>query len=399
MAASGPEATRALPGRSFPGAMSHARHLVDEIADLLVEQRDDGAGEVESTRRALVAALRGLELVRANLDAVTSTSSASHRPARGEHTLVDLSTESRRSPPSVAPETSISRSASPRAAVLVDDLPVCVLRGRREKGVVTVNRRWTEVTGLTPAESRNDGWLTGFVSHHRGSIAETIEAVLDTGHDATGEWRLAGGTKGPRWVQARIGGDVVQLGSGTSWTMVLTELEHSGSDVAELTHRASHDLLTGLANREIIRDRTEHALSRRGAVRAHLALLFIDLDRFKEVNDSHGHAVGDVVLGALANRLRSCLRPSDTLARVGGDEFVALCEDLEQPSDALTIVNRILAVAAEPVPVEGSLVSVKASVGIAFASDPDDTFASLLEEADRAMFRVKDRGGDGYWVG
>jgi diguanylate cyclase (GGDEF)-like protein len=278
-------------------------------------------------------------------------------------------------------------------AVHLDDLPFGVLCGRRPHGAFLANRRWSELTDLSPAASERRGWLAGFAARHRGSIEHAIDVTLHTGQVAAAEWQLASG----EWVHMRIGRDRREAAAGTGWILALTGLAHPAADVAALARQASHDELTGLANRGLLGDRVTQALARRRDEHCLLALLYLDLDRFKSVNDGFGHAAGDAALRTLASRLTACLRPSDTAARIGGDEFVLLCDDLSEAEDALVIVDRALAAAAAPLAVGDGTVEVRASVGVAFG-EHGDTFASLLGRADRAMFEAKARGGDGYVV-
>jgi diguanylate cyclase (GGDEF)-like protein len=159
-------------------------------------------------------------------------------------------------------------------------------------------------------------------------------------------------------------------------------------------HTATHDSLTGLPNRALLHDRLDHALAAWRRRPEHLAVLFVDLDGFKEVNDTYGHLVGDRVLVNVAHRLGSVLRAGDTLARFGGDEFVILCEGLPagraSTEDAVrAVVDRIRAVLVEPARVEGATVPVAATVGVALADEHADTADSLLATADARMYRSK----------
>jgi diguanylate cyclase (GGDEF)-like protein len=170
------------------------------------------------------------------------------------------------------------------------------------------------------------------------------------------------------------------------------------SDLMEASVRyhenSLHDALTGLPNRVLLLERLDHALvkSRRSGDR--LAVLFADLDRFKVVNDVHGHRTGDELLVAVAERLSAALRAGDTLARLSGDEFVILCEDLTGASEADAIAGRLGAELRVPFVLSGTEVQVSASLGIAFAGQGDEvTPEQILHEADRAMYEAKRRGG------
>jgi diguanylate cyclase (GGDEF)-like protein len=156
---------------------------------------------------------------------------------------------------------------------------------------------------------------------------------------------------------------------------------------------ALHDDLTGLPNRALLMERLGHALRRARRSGLTSAVFFIDLDRFKSINDTFGHRVGDEVLVAVAERLGEVLRPGDTLARVSGDEFVVLCEDLTGPDYADAIVARLDAVLDRPVVAAGTALDVSASVGIAFTGHGDEAPEDILHTADMAMYQAKRAGG------
>jgi diguanylate cyclase (GGDEF)-like protein len=157
----------------------------------------------------------------------------------------------------------------------------------------------------------------------------------------------------------------------------------------ELARQALHDGLTGLPNRTLFADRLRQALSRLARTHSCLAVMFLDLDDFKAVNDTGGHAAGDALLRDVAEKLGGVLRGGDSAARIGGDEFVVLCEDVEGIEDARTVAERILAE-----------LPASASLGVTLAIDGagDDCPDALLREADAAMYAVKRRGGAGYEV-
>ena len=166
-----------------------------------------------------------------------------------------------------------------------------------------------------------------------------------------------------------------------------------------LRERASHDSLTGVGNRSMLFERLRHALTARSDQRSTLALAFIDLDRFKHVNDGFSHLVGDQVLITVAQRIRSVVRPHDTVVRWGGDEFLVLFEGLAPGAVGLPVVERILAAVREPIAHDGQELRVTASIGIAFQQREDDFDADeLVRRADVAMYSVKDAGRAGFAV-
>ena len=163
---------------------------------------------------------------------------------------------------------------------------------------------------------------------------------------------------------------------------------------AELERLALYDSLTGLPNRALFSDRLEHAIERRGREES-TAVYFLDVDRFKRINDSLGHAAGDEVLREVAARIERTLRPEDTVARFGGDEFTVLCESVGGVLEAVGVADRLQREIAQPLLAGGAELRLSASIGIALAEPGEEIEPSrLVEDADAAMYRAKERGGD-----
>ena len=205
-----------------------------------------------------------------------------------------------------------------------------------------------------------------------------------------------------RWIHRR--GEVVRgVGGEEALRIIGTDHDVTERKRAEerLHYQATHDLLTGLPNRSLFADRLDHAFRRTSGRRGRMAaVLFMDLDNFKVVNDSFGHKVGDRLLVAAGERFRGCLRPEDTLARFGGDEFVVLVDDFEKPEDAVRVAQRIIEAYREPFVLEGQEVFIKPSIGISLVTAHTTTSTSseeVLRDADIAMYRAK-KEGLGYLV-
>jgi diguanylate cyclase (GGDEF)-like protein len=158
----------------------------------------------------------------------------------------------------------------------------------------------------------------------------------------------------------------------------------------QLARRATHDPLTGLPNRLLLEDRLAQALARARRATHPVAVFFVDLDRFKAVNDTFGHATGDLVLVEAAHRIQASIRPGDTAARVGGDEFVLVCESME-PAVGEALVARLNMAFDAPLAVDQAEIRLGLSVGLALADHADSSPARLIAEADAAMYRAKRR--------
>jgi diguanylate cyclase (GGDEF)-like protein/PAS domain S-box-containing protein len=183
-------------------------------------------------------------------------------------------------------------------------------------------------------------------------------------------------------------------GQAAHLVVIVEDITERKALEAQLVHRSLHDALTGLPNRLLFQDRLWHALERGHRERTPTCVLIMDLDGFKAINDELGHPMGDLVLIAFAERLRSVLRASDTAARLGGDEFSIVCENTE-PADARVLGDRLRAAVTEPLSLSGTAVSVGISIGIGSApggEEPGEVFERVVREADDAMYADKARG-------
>jgi diguanylate cyclase (GGDEF)-like protein len=167
---------------------------------------------------------------------------------------------------------------------------------------------------------------------------------------------------------------------------------------AALAQQALHDPLTSLPNRALFLDRLRGALDRSRRTGAPVAVLFLDVDGFKEINDSLGHGAGDRLLMVLAERFRGMLRPMDTVARFGGDEFTFLFEGLDSEGEATLVAQRISHSAGLPITLAGHQRSISISIGVALVTDPEEEIDDIIRQADTAMYRAKESGGDGFEV-
>lgn len=227
----------------------------------------------------------------------------------------------------------------------------------------------------------------------RAMVERASQSVRTSATPVSIQFRIVVGAD-ERWVQLRtsattVDGTVVAIAGTAQDITDQKRLEH------ELAHRAFHDPLTNLANQALFRDRVEHALTGVSARRSGIAVLFVDLDNFKRVNDGLGHLAGDELLVVVARRLRDCIRATDTAARLGGDEFAILLEDVDGLPFAEEVAGRVVSAVQEPFTYGERVVHISASVGV-IVPDADTSVDQLLSEADLAMYTAKQRGKARY---
>ena len=247
-----------------------------------------------------------------------------------------------------------------------------------------LNPAWEQLLGWTPEELQ-EGPIEQFM--HPEDVERTL-ALLHPGRDErdqletfTNRYRHRDGSW--RWLlwSARRDED--------TWYAAVKDV----TDRLWLERQALHDPLTKLPNRVLLMDRACQALTRLHRSNGVVALLFIDLDKFKAVNDNLGHDVGDQLLIGIAERLAELMRDSDTVARLGGDEFVILAEDIESEAEAMALAERVLEALERPFAVGKAEVAMLASVGVAVSASPDADPETMVREADVAMYRAKSAGG------
>ena len=263
---------------------------------------------------------------------------------------------------------------------------VCVMRF--DGTIVDCNAHFAALLGYRRSEI-----IGGNVGRHFARPVEREELtkmLLDSSRLVSVEIELRRANGSSAWVLQNLS----LVGEGPTAAVHMTVVDISDRKRAEeqIEFHAYHDVLTRLPNRRLFTDRLQQAITRARRYGRSLAILFIDLDHFKEVNDSLGHTAGDELLLDVAARLRGCVREDDTVARLGGDEFTIIISELREPDDAVTVARKIQEAVQAPFSIGGTLVQVTASIGIATypinGSDPE----SLLRNADTAMYRAKESG-------
>lgn len=262
--------------------------------------------------------------------------------------------------------------------------------------------RWKAMLGYAEDELRQrpEDWIDLIHPEDLDQFQKAIDAHLEglTNHLET-ELRVMHKDGGYRWMLYR--GLAVRHNGSKSSRLAGSQTDTTDRKFIEqqLQHKALHDELTNLPNRTLFMDRLGRALDRaRRHPEAKAAVLFLDLDRFKNINDSLGHALGDHLLVAVARRLAASLRPEDTISRFGGDEFGILLEDVRQASDATRVADRIQTELAKPFDLHGRRIYTSSSIGIALTSSKYRRVEDLLRDADIAMYRAKSKGKARYEV-
>lgn len=243
--------------------------------------------------------------------------------------------------------------------------------------------RTARSTGLTQVNAVDSNTVVGALVHSEG---EAVGILLAKVHNAV---------VADSMVVECIELLAAQVSAGLD---VARNVAERRSMEERLAHWAFHDSLTDLPNRVLFADRLELALARTAREESSVAVLFLDLDGFKGINDTLGHAAGDELLQNVARRLHGCLRPNDTLARYGGDEFVVLVEQVEDAGAAILVAKRILKALSHPVRVSDQQLYVKTSIGIALAGSGPGANTDVLRRADMAMYEAKTGGGSRYVV-
>ena len=238
------------------------------------------------------------------------------------------------------------------------------------------------------ADDRFPGFASAAVA---AGLAAVFALPLRHGNEQLGALDLYSDTVGELSARDMV---VAQTLADVAAAYLLNARSHTAArDASDLfQHSALHDSLTGLPNRALLNERLEHASCRARRSRTSAAILFADLDRFKQVNDSYGHRTGDELLIAVADRLSALVRPGDTLARVSGDEFVFLCDELQSAADVEILAGRIGSAFNTPFSLAEAEITVSASVGVAFAGPGDEVSEKLVVKADMAMYEAKRSG-------
>ncbi|MEO5353397.1 MAG: EAL domain-containing protein [Magnetococcus sp. XQGC-1] len=262
--------------------------------------------------------------------------------------------------------------------------------------IVDINQAYTDITGFQRQEVLGANPRLGKSGRHDAAFYQAMWLAITTQGQWSGEvWdRRKNGEVYPKWLSINAVKD--ETGQTTHFVGIFSDISHIKVTEERLEQLAFYDPLTRLPNRMLFKDRVERALEWSVRHRKRGAIFFIDLDRFKHVNDTLGHAAGDQLLVEVSRRLLACVRASDTVARLGGDEFTVILTDLERGDEAAQVAQKIVTSVAEPVDLDGHPANIGASIGIALFPDDGESYELITQYADLAMYHAKEAGRGTY---
>jgi len=262
--------------------------------------------------------------------------------------------------------------------------------------IIAVNPAFTDLTGLVLSAAIGRSPEILYAENHTPSFFAAQQEKLSENGVWKGEvwFRRTDGERFPVWMSTTVVTNT--KGEVTEYVSVFRDISERKEREERFRKLATYDPLTELPNRTLFFDRVEQLIRTASRKESAASLLFVDLDRFKRVNDSQGHAVGDQLLKQAAHRLQGCVRESDTVARIGGDEFAIILDDDLQGSAAVRVAQKTIAALRRPFNLNGTICNIGCSIGIARYPQNGDNGETLLRKADEAMYQAKDRGKGCY---
>jgi diguanylate cyclase (GGDEF)-like protein/PAS domain S-box-containing protein len=282
------------------------------------------------------------------------------------------------------------RESEHRFSALAEHAPVGIVVSEAGVRLGFVNNRFAEIVGVDRSELSGTEWLKTVHAPDLPGLLTAVDEVLG-GTPVELRLRLVSIDDAQRWVQMRLS-PVITPRRSAGFIATVEDITARRVWETQLSYLASHDSLTGLANRRILIESLSQLLSSRRRRARGAAVLFCDLDGFKQINDTLGHDAGDRVLIEVGHRLSSTAREHDLVARIAGDEFVVLIRQIDSLADAEAAAGRLLAALSVPITIAGQPITAAASIGIAMADEYNNT-TDLLHAADRRMYQAKSCGG------
>ena len=283
-----------------------------------------------------------------------------------------------------------------RAATVFDNTDEGIIVTNAEADIILINSAFTVITGYEPEDVLGKNPRFQQSGRHDAAFYKTMWDILNRDGQWRGEiWnRRKNGDIYPAWENINIVQD--EHGHITNYVAIFSDISTLKESEDRMAHLAHHDTLTGLPNRLRFIANLEQAIEGAKRHKHKVALMFLDLDRFKYINDTLGHNVGDELLKTVAERLKSCVRAEDTVARLGGDEFTVVLTEIAHAEDAVLIADKIVKIVRKPVTVSGETIDTSASVGISIFPHDALECQGMLKAADSAMYHAKEMGKNSF---
>jgi len=265
-----------------------------------------------------------------------------------------------------------------------------------QNNIIQINKAFTEITGYSPEEVAGKNPRILKSGRHGQDFYHAMWEILLK----TGSWqgevmdRRKNGEVYPKWLSINVVRD--EKGDISNYIALFSDITERKASYERIQHLAHFDALTNLPNRALLNEHLDMAIAVAKRNQTQLAIVFLDLDRFKIVNDSLGHHAGDLLLQIVSDRLKSCVRETDTVARLGGDEFVVLLGCIRESSDAARVAQKVVEAIAIPFILDGNEVNIGASIGIGIYPDNGLDSPTLIKNADAAMYHAKEHGRNNY---
>lgn len=284
------------------------------------------------------------------------------------------------------------RESESRFRTLANSAPVLIWMSGLDKLCNWFNKVWLEFTGRSMEQESGNGWTEGVHPEDFQRCLDTYVTAFDARQEFVMEYRLRRHDGEYRWLTDHGIPRFDEQGTFLGYIGSCFDVTESHVEQVRTEFTAQHDPLTGLPNRLLLEDRLQQVVTSAKRDRESAALLFVDLDRFKPINDNYGHDIGDRLLQEVAKRLQACVRESDTVARIGGDEFVILLPMVESPEDAKQVAEKIRAALNQPFNVATLTLHISSSTGVALYPEHGVSNEQLLKNADTAMYWAKESG-------
>ncbi|MCY0967343.1 putative bifunctional diguanylate cyclase/phosphodiesterase [Parathalassolituus penaei] len=341
--------------------------------------------------------IRPIRDLRATLDTLLNEKDYSIRAVRDSNDdLGELITLFNRLIETVEDEHNLLRENEARFRKLAAFSPVGIFQIDNQQQLQYVNQRWRDIHGIHIPEPTLESWFSCISSADLVEVHNAWQRLLELNESIALEMRLLQRDSSEVWVHLMAGPLHDRDGATIGYLGAISDISELKAAQLQMEHLAFYDALTGLANRRLFRNRLGKSIKAAQRTNSSLALMFLDMDQFKRVNDTLGHDAGDLLLQEVAHRLSSNVRDRDTVSRIGGDEFTILLTDVHHTSDVMTVAEKLLSALSKPIRIKGQDISTSVSIGITLTPQDSTDPNILMKNADLAMYRAKELGRNNY---